>query len=92
MILRLFSLKMAKLRTRYWAEHVESDANLADEPSRDEGECPLAASLGALVVNVTLPLDLNIWKTGLKELDDATASCFDTRAYPPRQKKRRWRQ
>ena len=44
-ILRLFSLRMAKLRVRYWAERVERAATLADEPSRDEGGCPLAASL-----------------------------------------------
>ena len=92
MIIMLFSLNMANLRVICWAVRVESDTKLAYEPSHDEGGCPLAASLGALIVNVALPIGLNIWKTGLKELDEATAAVNGTRAYPPRQVTRGWGQ
>ena len=53
-IFQLLSLRLAELGTRYWAEYVESAANLADEPSRAE-ECPVAEDLGARVVEVQLP-------------------------------------
>ena len=54
-IFQLLSLRLAELGTRYWAEYVESLANLADEPSRADGHCPVAEGLGARVTEVFLP-------------------------------------
>ena len=48
-IFQLLALKLAELGCRYWAEYVESSANLGDEPSRTEWSCPIAESLGAHV-------------------------------------------
>ena len=54
-IFQLFALKLAELGCRYWAEYVESSANLGDEPSRTEWSCPIAEALGAEVQYVHLP-------------------------------------
>ena len=48
-IFQLHALSFAALGCRYWAEFVESRANLADEPSRCSWDCTVAASLGAQV-------------------------------------------
>ena len=67
-ILQLHSLKLAELDCRYWAEYVESAANLADEPSRST-VCPLAASMGADVGPCQLPDIEDLWSASREQLE-----------------------
>ena len=61
-IYQLHALKLAELGCRYWAEFVESAANLADEPSRSGADCPSAASLGAAAAVCDLPPLPDLWR------------------------------
>ena len=59
-IFQLLAVDLATKRCRHWAEFVESAANLADEPSREYSHFPIARSLGAHILNCTLPPYFNI--------------------------------
>lgn len=64
-IFQLLALKLAELSCRYWAEYVESAANLADEPSRGGAACPVAESLGAKIIALELPPIDDLWSASL---------------------------
>ena len=66
-VLQLHSLRLAELQCRYWAEYVESDANLADEPSRDP-LCPLLRAMGADVGPCVLPVIPDLWSAARRKL------------------------
>jgi len=48
-------LSLARGRTRFWLEFVRSKANIADAPSREDGDLSLLRSLGAKRVSFTIP-------------------------------------
>ena len=63
-------LSLARNRTRFWLAFVRSKANLADAPSREDGDLTLFESLGARRVTFTLP------SLHGGSVDDVTASRF----------------
>ena len=73
-IFQLFAIRMATLRARYWSEFVESAANLADEPSRQEGACPIAEALGARIDSCQLPDLRDLWAAPLDQLVEFAAA------------------
>ena len=66
-VLQLHSLRLADLQCRYWAEYVESAANLADEPSRST-DCPMARAMGADIGPCQLPCLANLWSAARTQL------------------------
>ena len=82
-IFQLHTLRLAELRCRYWAEFVESAANVADEPSRLLGAGEVSSSLAATVQACTLP-PLEVLRTaGLSRLAQAALSRTSTEAFAP---------
>ena len=47
---------------------MDSEANLADEPSRAGGACPIAPELDADIVELGLPPFENVWTSNLDAL------------------------
>ena len=73
-IFQMHAIMIAKLRCKYWSEFVESNANLGDEPSRDqEQSCPIAESLGALITTCELPQMTNIFEAWFTDAQDLFA-------------------
>lgn len=56
-------LTLARGPTRFWLEFVRSRANIADAPSRDDGDLSLLESLGARRIPFTIP-SLYGWEGG----------------------------
>ena len=74
-VFQLHALSMVSLGVRYWGEFVESHANPADEPSRCQDQCPLAAAMGADVMQLALPPLQDLWTANVKYLE-AFLSCY----------------
>ena len=68
MCFQFHALRLAELGCRYWAEFVESAANLADEPSRLQDGGPIAQSLLAMAVPCQLPPLSDLWTASLGSL------------------------
>ena len=54
-IFAIFHVQLMRLNIRYWAEHVESKANVADGPSRIGEDCPVAKLLRCRFLPVAFP-------------------------------------
>ena len=51
-----FHIITCALQCRIWGEHVESEANLADEPSREMSESQLHTKIGGELISVKCPV------------------------------------